>query len=540
VYRGRRHPRSLPRRLGYALALMATLLVVQAAWAAAPPAIDWRARGTSAFRAGDLDAALAAFARAAVARPDDAVLWNNTAVVLWRLGASDVARLAVGEALALRTPYPEAIANQRHFAGNPTPPAATLTGEVRFLRALLTRRHLARASASVPAGVQAPVPARPGRGSEPGPPLGIETLAADGAVREVVRPLQQMVERYAPVRPDDTALLPPAIAGGGSGARDRPVHLAETDPTADRPEAPLGAAAADFVTAAVDTSSPPVVSSSAAIPAALVHLTDGAPDVLVVDKQAHRLYHYRGTAEGPQRVAVYPCVIGKAAGRKRRPGDLRTPEGVYFLEDRMTDAELAPRYGVLAYPTDYPNSFDRLAGRQGDGIWLHGTDDPERLALRDDSRGCVVLANDDLLALSRAIRPGRTPVVVVTAIQWVGPAAAAERAGRVNQWLDGWRKEWEEGDLAAYRARYGAEFFRLARTRPSTWLRRKQEYLREEGRRQIEFAGVTILRSGDQLVVVCGQTYRSPRHNDTGIKRIYLAADGPAYHIVAEKWLPAG
>ena len=159
---------------------------------------------------------------------------------------------------------------------------------------------------------------------------------------------------------------------------------------------------------------------------------------------------------------------------------------------------------------------------------------------RDDSRGCVVLANDDLLALSRAIRPGRTPVVVVNAIQWVGPAAAAERADRVNQWLDGWRKEWEEGDLVAYRARYGAEFFRLARTRPSTWLRRKQEYLREEGRRQIEFAGVTILRSGDQLVVVCGQTYRSPRHNDTGIKRIYLAADGPAYHIVAEKWLPAG
>ena len=239
-------------------------------------------------------------------------------------------------------------------------------------------------------------------------------------------------------------------------------------------------------------------------------------------------------------MADYPCVIGKAAGRKRRPGDLRTPEGVYFLEGRMTDAELAPRYGVLAYPTDYPNSFDRLAGRHGDGIWLHGTDDPDRLTLRDDSRGCVVLANEDLLALSRAIRPGRTPVVVVTAIQWVDPGMAVEHANRVNQWLDGWRKEWEEGDLAAYRARYGAEFFRLARTRPSTWLHRKQEYLREEGRRQIEFAGVTILRSGDQLVVVCGQTYRSPRHSDIGIKRIYLAGDGPAYHIVAEKWLPAG
>jgi len=537
VYRGCSHPRSSPRRLVYGLALMAAVLAVQAAWAAAPSEDDWRARGTVAFRAGDLDAALAAFARAAVAQPDDPVLWNNTAVVLWRLGANDVARLAVSEALALRTPYPEAIANQRHFAGHPAPPAAAFTGEVRFLRALLTRRHLARATASAPAVVQAAVPVKPRRGSEPGPPLGIETAAEVEAARPVVQPLQRMVERYDAVRADDSALLPPAIAGAGSRAYPPPPDQAKAVASGARRKAPIGDAAAS---ATVEPSSPPVVSSRAAVPAALVHLADGAPDVLVVDKQAHRLYHYRGMADGPQRVADYACVIGKAAGRKRRPGDLRTPEGVYFLEDRMTDAELAPRYGVLAYPTDYPNSFDRLAGRRGAGIWLHGTDDPGRLTLRDDSRGCIVLANEDLLALSRAIRPGRTPVVVVTAIQWVGPEAAAERADRVNQWLDGWRREWEEGDLAAYRARYGAEFFRLARTRPSTWLRRKQEYLREEGRRQIEFAGVTILRSGDQLVVVCGQTYRSPRHNDTGIKRIYLAADGPAYHIVDEKWLPAG
>jgi murein L,D-transpeptidase YafK len=262
--------------------------------------------------------------------------------------------------------------------------------------------------------------------------------------------------------------------------------------------------------------------------------------VLVVDKSAHRLYHYRGTAAGPLQVASYPCVIGRTAGRKEVAGDLRTPEGVYFIEARLTDAQLAPRYGVLAYPTDYPNSFDRLAGRRGDGIWLHGTDDPQRLALRDDSQGCVVLTNEDLLALSRAVRPGRTPVVVVAAIDWVAPEASTARAGRVIGWLDRWRTDWEQGDLAGYRARYGPEFFRLAHTRPSTWLRRKREYLQAEGRREIELAGITILRSGEQLVVACDQTYRSPRHTDTGTKRIYLAADGRDYRIVAEKWLPAG
>jgi murein L,D-transpeptidase YafK len=277
-----------------------------------------------------------------------------------------------------------------------------------------------------------------------------------------------------------------------------------------------------------------------AVPAALVYLPEGVPDVLVVDKSAHRLYHYRGTATGPRQVAGYPCVVGKRAGRKEVAGDLRTPEGVYFIEERLTDAQLAPRYGVLAYPTDYPNSFDRLAGRRGNGIWLHGTDEPERLALRDDSRGCVVLANDDLLALSRAVREGRTPVVVVAAIDWVEPQASAARAAQVTGWLDRWRGEWEQGHLEAYRARYGPEFFRLAHTRPSTWLRRKRMLLQAEGRREIELAGVTILRSREQLVVACSQTYRSPRHTDTGTKRIYLAADGGDYRIVAEKWLPAG
>lgn len=500
------------------------------AWLPLAVADDWRARGTVAFRGGDLDGALAAFTRAAVVAPEDAVLWNNVAVVLWRLGEGDAARLAVAEALAMRTPYPEAIANQRHFAGHDAPQAKAGIphGEVRFLRALLDRRRQARVAARTPVAAP-PSVAVQAKSNAPGPPLTVETAAPDlPPTPPQPRPLQRMVARYEPVRP----AAPPTVA-------NRP-PLPSLLPTAmAQHESPAEAVAVAPVPVAEATQAEGEPSSEA-VPAALVYLPAGVPDVLVVDKGAHRLYHYRGTVAGPRQVASYSCVVGKNAGRKEVAGDLRTPEGVYFIEELLTDTQLAPRYGVLAYPTDYPNSFDHIAGRRGNGIWLHGTDEPERLALRDDSQGCVVLANDDLLSLSRAVREGRTPMVVVAAIDWVEPQASATRAAQITGWLDGWRADWEQGDLEAYRARYGREFFRLAHTRPSTWLRRKQTLLQAEGRREIELAGMTILRSGEQLVVVCSQTYRSPRHTDTGTKRIYLAADGRDYRIVAEKWLPAG
>jgi hypothetical protein len=54
----------------------------------------------------------------------------------------------------------------------------------------------------------------------------------------------------------------------------------------------------------------------------------------------------------------------------------------------------------MAITLDYPNAYDRLEGKSGDGIWLHATNEPIRPYLPNKTRGCVVISNDDIQELS--------------------------------------------------------------------------------------------------------------------------------------------
>lgn len=462
------------------LLVLLALLVAAPAAAAAAAAAGWRAQGTAAYRAGDLAGALTAYTRGVVATPNDSVLWNNVAVLLWRLDEVGLAGRAATEAVILRPDYPEAERNRRLFTTLGGDGVTSQDRRIRFLAALLARRAHARVV------VDGLVPARTAtaRLSSATPP--VVAVAAEST--------QPVVEAwYRPAEPAMPVARALAVATGDPGGR---------------------------------------------VPAAILRLPPGAPDVLLVDKQAHCLYRFRGTADGPVAVASMPCVVGKRAGRKARRGDLRTPEGVYFLERHLDGEGLPPLYGAMAYPTDYPNSFDRLAGRDGGGIWLHGTDDPGRLATPDDSRGCVVVANADLEALSTAIRTRRTPLVVVPAITWLAPAQARARAEEVTTWLDGWRRDWQKGVWDRYRGRYADAFFRLSHTTAPRWLARKRALFAEEGRRRIEVREITVLAAAGQKVAIFDQGYRSLRHHDRGVKRVYLTGDGDGYRIVAERWIP--
>jgi len=444
-------------------------------------ATGWRTQGTAAYRAGDLAGALAAYTRAAATTPDDPVLWNNVAVLLWRLGEVGAAARAATEAVTLRPDYPEAERNRRLFTTLGGGEVTSRDHRVRFLAALLARRAHARsvAGALVPAAHVATARPRAERSA--------------GVTRAAPSHPPVVAARYRQPESNRASAPVPEVEEGDHGGR---------------------------------------------VPAAILRLPPGAPDVLLVDKGAHRLYRFHGTPDGPVAVASVRCVVGKRSGRKVRRGDLRTPEGVYFLERRLDGRRLPPLYGAMAYPTDYPNSFDRLDGRDGGGIWLHGTDDPGRLATPEDSRGCVVVANGDLEGLAGTIRTRRTPMVVVPAITWLSAAEARVRGARITAWLDGWRRDWQGGAWDRYRGRYADAFFRLGHTTAPHWLARKRTFLAEEGARRIEVREITLLAAAGQTVAIFDQGYRSLRHHDRGVKRIYLTGDGDGFQILAERWIP--
>ncbi len=132
--------------------------------------------------------------------------------------------------------------------------------------------------------------------------------------------------------------------------------------------------------------------------------------LIVVEKDRHVLTVYDHSLRP---VSTYRVTTGKKEGDKRREGDLKTPEGIYFFTEHIDGRRLHRRYGVGALVMDYPNPFDRLKGKGGYGIWLHATDEPERINIPRDTRGCVVTTDEDFLRIKAIVRPGVTPIVVV-------------------------------------------------------------------------------------------------------------------------------
>ncbi|PJB96793.1 MAG: hypothetical protein CO080_02050 [Nitrospirae bacterium CG_4_9_14_0_8_um_filter_70_14] len=512
------------------------LLFLLALTVAVPAAAGWRAQGTAAYRRGDLAGALAAYTRAAADTPDDPVLWNNVAVVLWRLGAVETATRAASEAVSLRPAYAEAERNRRLFATFGGDGVAPHDQRVRFLAALLARRARARTVADS-TSVAAPAPAVR---AESAPPLGV--VAAGVAPPPVAAVASRAAER-PPVAVAHPAPRPRNRRATRVAARGpAPAHATAASavavvspPAAVAPSAAAGSTGG----AAIGAAGAEASGGGGRVPAAVLRLEPGAAEVLLVDKATHHLYLLRGSAEGPVVVARVPCVVGKRPGRKARRGDLRTPEGVYFLERKLDGGRLPELYGAMAYPTDYPNSFDHLDGREGGGIWLHGTGDASRLASRDDSRGCVVVDNPDLERLAASIETRRTPMVVVPEIVWLTPAAARARADALIAWLDGWRQEWQAGSWERYRGRYADAFFRLGHIRDERWLADKRAFLAAEGERRIAVGEITLLAAAGQTVAVFNQGYDSPRRRDRGVKRVYLTGAGTGYRIVAEQWIQA-
>lgn len=147
-------------------------------------------------------------------------------------------------------------------------------------------------------------------------------------------------------------------------------------------------------------------------------LSERAPYGLVVEKRSQTARLYRWTKEGPVLDRTYPVTTGQASGEKQRRGDMRTPDGVYTIQDLIPGENLPEIYGAFALPLDYPNAWDRMRGRDGYGIWIHGSDRLTQPFRPRETRGCVVMREEDLLHLANVIRPQLTPVIVAEVIPY--------------------------------------------------------------------------------------------------------------------------
>jgi len=256
---------------------------------------------------------------------------------------------------------------------------------------------------------------------------------------------------------------------------------------------------------------------------------------LVVDSRRSRLYVFENVGGRPQYIADYYVTLGKNGMEKTREGDQKTPIGVYHVTGNLPRQKLADFYGAGAYPINYPNAWDKRLGRNGHGIWLHGTPSDTYSRPPRASDGCIVLANTDLETVGRSLQIGLTPVIIADEIEWTDAnALEADRKGLADT-FEAWRAAWEKRDTERYLGHYAARFS-SGDQNLAAWSAHKRQVNGAKSWIKLALSKVTMLQDPRENFVVVSfeQDYRSSNLSNVMRKRQYWIKNDGRWRILYE------
>lgn len=272
------------------------------------------------------------------------------------------------------------------------------------------------------------------------------------------------------------------------------------------------------------------------VPRYLLQMEPDQKFAIVVDTQRSRLYIYQNDDGRPRFVADYYIAHGKLGAEKTREGDKRTPVGVYHVTANLPRQKLSDFYGSGAFPINYPNEWDRQQGRNGHGIWLHGTPSDTYSRPPRASDGCVVLTNQDLDTLSGYLQVGLTPVIISNTIEWLSLDDWASERTALNREIEAWRKDWESRDVDRYLAHYSRSF-RNNEGDYGQWAQQKRLVAAGKSWVKVDLSKLSVFRNPgkqDMIVVTFEQDYRSNNLSNVLKKRQYWVKEGGRWKIIYE------
>jgi murein L,D-transpeptidase YafK len=272
------------------------------------------------------------------------------------------------------------------------------------------------------------------------------------------------------------------------------------------------------------------------VPRYLLQLNSDQKHAIVIDTQKSRLYLYENDHGAPRFVADYYISVGKKGADKTREGDQRTPIGVYHVTSSLPRNKLADLYGHGAFPLDYPNEWDRRHGRNGHGIWLHGTPSDTYSRPPRASDGCVVLANADLDVIEKDLQIGLTPVIISENIEWLSQDDWTEERKALNDEIEHWRSDWESLDTESYLRHYSHDF-ESGSANLEKWSAQKRQVNAQKEWIKLKISSVSMFRNpgkGDMVVVTFEQDYRSNNLSNVMRKSQYWIKEDHKWRIVYE------
>jgi hypothetical protein len=207
------------------------------------------------------------------------------------------------------------------------------------------------------------------------------------------------------------------------------------------------------------------VQASEPVPAWILRVPESTGAIFIAETDTAAFHRFDRVDDGVVKTSEDYMSIGLGGTGKMRPGDQRTPLGIYFVTEQLDTTKLHEKYGVTAFPLDYPNAWDQRHGRSGDGIWVHGVDPRGGKRPQLDTDGCIALPNERLLALEEAFEANITPVIIGTSISWVDPAIVEGTRASLEDAVDLWANALERGDMVTWLDAYAADFERWGMNR---------------------------------------------------------------------------
>ena len=136
-------------------------------------------------------------------------------------------------------------------------------------------------------------------------------------------------------------------------------------------------------------------------------------DLIVVNKEKRNIIMYK---EG-KILNKFKISLGfEPIGTKIKTGDGKTPEGLYFIEDKIKESSF-----FLALKVSYPNPWDirralELNYHPGGQIMIHGVpnigyDQNYHNSNNDWTEGCIAISNQQMLKIWRNVSIG-TPILI--------------------------------------------------------------------------------------------------------------------------------
>lgn len=221
---------------------------------------------------------------------------------------------------------------------------------------------------------------------------------------------------------------------------------------------------------------------------------------------------------------------------KTREGDKKTPVGVHHVTTSLPRQKLTDFYGSGAFPINYPNEWDKRQGRNGHGIWLHGTPSDTFSRPPKASDGCVVLANTDLDALAKNLQPGLTPVIISNDVEWLSLDDWQAERNSLNKKLDEWRQDWESRDTDRYLRHYSKKF-QAGKQGFDDFAQQKKQVNAGKEWIKVKTDNLSMFRNpgkDDFVIVTFEQDYRSNNLSNQMKKRQYWIREEGTWKIIYE------